>query len=139
MTVTVVVGTRPEIIKMAPVYFALRRARLRPMLVHSGQHYDYQMSQVFFEEMGLPEPDAFLGVGSGLPGHQTADAIVKFEKEFMDSEPDCVLVEGDTNTVLAGAVAAMKLKVRVGHVEAGLRSYDLRMPEELNRRLTDHA
>lgn len=139
MTVSVVVGTRPEIIKMAPVYFALKRARLRPRLVHSGQHYDFQMSQVFFDELGLPEPDSFLGVGSGLPGHQTGDAIIRFEKEFLDSEPDCVLVEGDTNTVLAGAIAAMKLKVRVGHVEAGLRSYDLRMPEELNRRLTDHA
>jgi len=139
MTVSVVVGTRPEIIKMAPVYFALRNARLKPRLVHSGQHYDYQMSQVFFDELGLPKPDSFLGVGSGLPGHQTGDAIIKFEKEFLDSEPDCVLVEGDTNTVLAGAIAAMKLKVRVGHVEAGLRSYDLRMPEELNRRLTDHG
>lgn len=139
MTVSVVVGTRPEIIKMAPVYFALKRARLRPRLVHSGQHYDYQMSQVFFDDLGLPEPDAFLGVGSGLPGHQTGDAIIRFEKEFLDSEPDCVLVEGDTNTVLAGAIAAMKLRIKVGHVEAGLRSYDLRMPEELNRRLTDHA
>lgn len=139
MTVSVVVGTRPEIIKMAPVYFALRKARLKPRLVHSGQHYDYQMSQVFFDELGLPRPDSFLGVGSGLPGRQTGDSIIKFEKEFLDSEPDCVLVEGDTNTVLAGAIAAMKLKVKVGHVEAGLRSYDLRMPEELNRRLTDHA
>lgn len=139
MTVSVVVGTRPEIIKMAPVYFALRKARLRPRLVHSGQHYDYQMSQVFFDELGLPRPDKFLGVGSGFPGRQTGDAITKFEKEFIESRPACVLVEGDTNTVLAGAIAAMKLRVKVGHVEAGLRSYDLRMPEELNRRLTDHA
>ena len=138
MSVSVVVGTRPEIIKMAPLYFALRRARLRPRLVHSGQHYDYRMSQVFFEELGLPEPDAFLGVGSGTPGHQTGEAIIKFEKEFIDSGPECVLVEGDTNTVLAGAVAAVKLGIPVGHVEAGLRSYDLRMPEETNRRLTDH-
>ncbi len=139
MTVSVVVGTRPEIIKMAPVYFALKKARMKPRLVHSGQHYDYQMSQVFFDELELPKPDSFLGVGSGLPGHQTGDAIIKFEEEFSNSKPDCVLVEGDTNTVLAGAIAAMKLKVKVGHVEAGLRSYDLRMPEELNRRLTDHA
>lgn len=138
MAVTIVVGTRPEIVKMAPLFFALKRARLRPRLVHSGQHYDYRMSQVFFEELGLPEPDAFLGVGSGLPGHQTGDAIIKFEKEFFDSEPDCVLVEGDTNTVLAGAIASVKLGIPVGHVEAGLRSYDLRMPEETNRRLTDH-
>jgi UDP-N-acetylglucosamine 2-epimerase (non-hydrolysing) len=139
MTVTVVVGTRPEIIKMAPVYFALREARLQPRLVHSGQHYDYEMSEVFFEELGLPEPDLFLGVGSGSPGLQTGDAIIKFEREFKQSGPECVLVEGDTNTVLAGAIAAMKSRVRLGHVEAGLRSYDLRMPEELNRRLTDHA
>ena len=133
------VGTRPEIIKMAPVYFALKKARLRPMLVHSGQHYDYRMSQVFFDELGLPKPDTFLEVGSGAPGRQTGDAIIKFEREFERSHPDFVLVEGDTNTVLAGAIAAMKLRIRIGHVEAGLRSYDLRMPEELNRRLTDHA
>lgn len=139
MTISVVVGTRPEIIKMAPVYFALRKARLKPTLIHSGQHYDYQMSQVFFDELGLPKPEVFLGIGSGAPGRQTGDAIVKFEQEFAESRPDCVLVEGDTNTVLAGAIAAMKLRIKLGHVEAGLRSYDLRMPEELNRRLTDHA
>ncbi len=139
MAVSVVVGTRPEIIKMAPVYFALKKARLRPTLVHSGQHYDYQMSQVFFDELGLPKPEVFLGIGSGTPGKQTGDAIIKFEQEFAESRPDCVLVEGDTNTVLAGAIAAMKLRIKLGHVEAGLRSYDLRMPEELNRRLTDHA
>ncbi|MBN1677273.1 MAG: UDP-N-acetylglucosamine 2-epimerase (non-hydrolyzing) [Candidatus Thermoplasmatota archaeon] len=139
MRTSVVVGTRPEIIKMAPVYFALEKARLGPRLVHSGQHYDYEMSKVFFEELELPEPVAFLGVGSGLPGQQTGDAIIKFEREFSEREPDCVLVEGDTNTVLAATIAAMKKHIKVGHVEAGLRSYDLRMPEELNRRLTDHA
>lgn len=139
MIVTVVVGTRPEIIKMAPLYFALKKTKLVPRLVHSGQHYDYSMSKIFFEELELPEPDAFLGVGSGSPGAQTGDAIIKFEAEFKGSSTGCVLVEGDTNTVLAGAVAAMKHHVKVGHVEAGLRSYDLRMPEELNRRLTDHA
>jgi len=139
MLVSVVVGTRPEIIKMAPVYFALKKTKLIPRLVHSGQHYDYRMSKVFFEELELPEPDAFLSVGSGPPGQQTGEAIVKFEKDFGDPRPDCVLVEGDTNTVLAGAIGAMKRHIKVGHVEAGLRSYDLRMPEELNRRLTDHA
>jgi len=139
MTVAVVMGTRPEIIKMAPVYFALKKQKLGPYLVHSGQHYDYKMSEVFFEELGLPEPDSFLGVGSGDPGAQTGDAIIKFEKEFQKSGPGCVLVEGDTNTVLAGAIAAMKMRIPLGHVEAGLRSYDLRMPEELNRRLADHA
>jgi UDP-N-acetylglucosamine 2-epimerase (non-hydrolysing) len=139
MQVAVVVGTRPEIIKMAPVYFALKKAKVQPRLVHSGQHYDYQMSEVFFKELELPQPDVFLGVGSGYPGQQTGDAITKFEKEFAGSRPDCVLVEGDTNTVLAGAIAGVKSRIKVGHVEAGLRSYDLRMPEELNRRLTDHA
>ena len=139
MTVSVVVGTRPEIIKMAPVYFALKKARMKPRLVHSGQHYDYQMSQVFFDELELPKPDSFLGIGSGTPGKQTGEAIIKFEQEFVDHDADCVLVQGDTNTVLAAAVAAMKSGIKVGHVEAGLRSYDLRMPEELNRRLTDHA
>ena len=116
MTVSVIVGTRPEIIKMAPVYFALRKARLRPVLLHSGQHYDYEMSQKFFEELGLPEPDVYLGIGSGRPGKQTADAIYKFEQEFVNSSPDCVLVEGDTNTVLGGAIAAMKAGVLLGHV-----------------------
>jgi UDP-N-acetylglucosamine 2-epimerase (non-hydrolysing) len=139
MQVSVVVGTRPEIVKMAPVYFALTRTKLAPRLVHSGQHYDYRMSQVFFEELGLPEPDSFLNVGSGPPGQQTGDALAKCEREFSETHPDAVLVEGDTNTVLAGALAASKRHIRVGHVEAGLRSYDLRMPEELNRRLTDHA
>lgn len=139
MLVSVVVGTRPEIIKMAPVYFALKQARLGVRLVHSGQHYDYEMSKVFFEELELPEPESYLSVGSGMPGQQTGDAIIKFEKEFGEPRPDCVLVEGDTNTVLAGAIAAMKKHIKVGHVEAGLRSYDLRMSEELNRRLTDHA
>ena len=139
MTVSVVVGTRPEIIKMAPVYFALEKAELTPVLVHSEQHYDYEMSQVFFDQLEMPEPDVFLGIGSGSPGKQTGEAIMKFEEEFTRSRPDCVLVEGDTNTVLAGAIAAMKLGIKLGHVEAGLRSYDLRMPEELNRRLTDHA
>lgn len=132
------VGTRPEIVKMAPLYFALKAAKLRPRLVHSGQHYDYQMSKVFFEELGLPQPDSFLDIGSGPPGEQTGKAVIAFEKEFIVHEPDCVLVEGDTNTVLAAALAAAKRHFRVGHVEAGLRSYDRRMPEELNRRLTDH-
>jgi len=139
MLVSVVVGTRPEIIKMAPLFFALKKARMSTRLVHSGQHYDYRMSKVFFDELGLPAPDVFLDVGSGSPGEQTGNAIVRFEKEFSDPRPDCVLVEGDTNTVLAGCIGAVKRHVRVGHVEAGLRSYDLRMPEELNRRLTDHA
>jgi len=139
MVVAVVVGTRPEIIKMAPVYFALKSAKMEPRLVHSGQHYDYKMSKVFFEELGLPEPDKFLGLGSSSPGKQIGEAIVKFEEEFFEPRPDCVLVEGDTNTVLAGAIGAIKRHIKVGHVEAGLRSYDLRMPEELNRRLTDHA
>lgn len=138
MLVSVVVGTRPEIIKMAPVYFALKKTKLAPRLVHSGQHYDYAMSEVFFKELGLPQPDAFLGVGSGAPGQQTGEAIIRFEKEFTESKTGCVLVEGDTNTALAGAIAARKMHVKPGHVEAGLRSYDLRMPEEHNRRLVDH-
>ena len=138
MPVAVVVGTRPEIVKMAPLYIALKSARLAPRLVHSGQHYDFEMSKVFFDELGLPAPDSFLGIGSGPPGEQTGKAIMEFEKEFVARPPDCVLVEGDTNTVLAAALAAAKRHVRVGHVEAGLRSYDRRMPEELNRRLADH-
>ncbi len=134
----VVVGTRPEIIKMAPVIHELRRRDVDFALVHSGQHYDANLSQVFFEDLDLPLPDLDLETGSGTQAEQTAAALINLEELFLDSKPDLVLVEGDTNTTLAGALAAAKLGIRVGHVEAGLRSYDRRMPEEHNRRLADH-
>lgn len=138
MIFSVIVGTRPEIIKMAPVIFELRKRELPFRLIHTGQHYDRSLSEIFFEELGLPHPDSFLSVGSGSQAEQTAKAMVSIEKELLATKPRAVMVEGDTNTVLAGALAATKSGFPVAHIEAGLRSYDLRMPEEHNRRLTDH-
>src|SRR5208337_3397396 len=134
----VVVGTRPEIVKMAPVLRAFEKEGLPFVFVHCGQHYDYNMSSQFIEELGLPTPDFGFKVKVSLPGLQTARILVSVERVLKKVRPKVVLVEGDTNSVLASALAAVKLNVSVGHVEAGLRSYDLRMPEEHNRRLTDH-
>ena len=139
MKICILLGTRPEIIKMAPVIRACIKKKLDFIVVHSGQHYSYNMDRVFFEELVLPEPNYNLEVGS-MPGYaQTAAIIEKFGHVLEIEKPDVVLVEGDTNTVLAGALAAKKLNIKVGHVEAGLRSYDERMPEEWNRILTDHC
>jgi UDP-N-acetylglucosamine 2-epimerase (non-hydrolysing) len=134
----VVVGTRPEIIKMAPVVHECERRGIEVFLLHTGQHYSDGLSGKFFRDMDLREPDRNLEIGSGTHSEQTAKALVGIEKEIVREEPDVVLVEGDTNAVLSAALAAVKLGVPVGHVEAGLRSYDIRMPEEHNRRLTDH-
>jgi len=138
MKLCVVLGTRPEIVKMAPIIHELKSRHIDFSLIHSGQHYDHDMSQIFFEELDLASPDVNLETGSGTQAEQTATALVRLESTFRKILPDLVLLEGDTNTVLAGALAAAKLGIGVGHVEAGLRSYDLRMPEEHNRRLTDH-
>ena len=108
------------------------------ILVHTGQHYDAVMSDVFLSELGLPEPDVFLGVGSGTHGEQTARALVGVEQVLIEREPDLLVVPGDVNSTLAAALAAVKLRVPVAHLEAGLRSFDPRMPEEHNRLLTDH-
>lgn len=132
------VGTRPEIIKMAPVILALEDAGLTYTLIHTGKHYHREMSEVFIEDLGLRTPETFLDIRSGTHAEQTAEALVELESAFLTIEPRVVLVEGDTNTVLGAALAAAKIGIDVGHVEAGLRSYDLRMPEEHNRRLTDH-
>jgi UDP-N-acetylglucosamine 2-epimerase (non-hydrolysing) len=134
----VVVGTRPEIIKMAPVVRALKKSRLPFLFVHCGQHYDYNMSQQFIENLELPTPDYALKVRAVSPGEQTARIMVQMDRLRKRTVPCVVLVEGDTNTVLAAALAANKGVVPVGLVEAGLRSFDLRMPEEHSRRLTDH-
>ena len=134
----IVVGTRPEIVKMAPVVRALEERGQSYVFVHCGQHYDFNMSQSFIEELELPAPDYGFEVKADSPGLQTGRILALVEGVVKKVEPKVVLVEGDTNGVLASALAAVKLGVHVGHVEAGLRSFDLRMPEEYNRRLVDH-
>ena len=134
----VVVGTRPEIIKMASVVHELRSRGQDFAFIHTGQHYDSVMSAIFLRELELPNPELNLETGSGSQAEQTATALVRLEEAFLRLRPDVVIVEGDTNTAVAAALAAAKLGIDVGHVEAGVRSYDLRMPEEHNRRLADH-
>lgn len=137
MRVVSVVGARPQFIKAAPVCRALRE-RHEEVLVHSGQHYDYAMSDVFFEQLGIPKPDYNLGVGGGGHGRMTGEMLGALEELFLELQPDTVLVYGDTNTTLAAGLAAAKLNVPVAHVEAGLRSFNRTMPEEVNRVLVDH-
>ncbi len=139
MKIAVVLGTRPEIIKMAPVIRELGRRKASFFILHTGQHYSYNLDRVFFEQLGLPQAKYNLEVGSGSHAEETAKILTGVEKILQKENPDAVLVEGDTNSVLAGALAATKLHIKVGHVEAGLRSYDRQMPEEINRTLTDHC
>jgi len=133
-----VVGARPNFMKMAPVILDLNRRGLPQFCVHTGQHYDAQMSTIFFDELGMPEPDAFLGIGSGSHAEQTARIMVDFEKVCLEHNPGLVVVAGDVNSTLACALVAAKRHIPVAHVEAGLRSFDRSMPEEINRILTDH-
>jgi UDP-N-acetylglucosamine 2-epimerase (non-hydrolysing) len=135
--VAIIVGTRPEIIKMAPLVRACRERQVPFRLLHTGQHYSHAMDGVFFEELGLPAPEANLAVGSGSQAYQVGAIVTGITPLYERDRPGWVLVEGDTNSVLAAALAAHKLGLRVGHVEAGLRSYDRSMPEEINRILTD--
>lgn len=139
MKFSVVLGTRPEMVKMSPIVRELQRRGLDFDLVHTGQHYSFEMDRVFFRDLELPEPTINLEVGSGTHGAQTGKMLAGLEKFFQDSRPDVVLVQGDTNTVLSGALAAVKLGITVGHVEAGLRSFDRTMPEEINRVMADHV
>lgn len=140
MKVITVVGARPQFIKAAVVSRVIaRQTGIREVLVHTGQHFDANMSDVFFEELNIPRPDFHLGIGGGTHGQNTGRMITEIERVLLEQKPDWVLVYGDTDSTLAGALAAVKLHIPVAHVEAGLRSFNRRMPEEINRVLTDHA
>ena len=140
MKILNVVGARPQFIKAAAVSRAFRaRPAIDDVLIHTGQHYDPEMSDVFFAQLGLPEPDRYLGIGSGTHAAQTAAMLIALERAIIEEHPDLVLIYGDTNTTLAGALAAAKIDVPIGHVEAGMRSFNRAMPEEVNRVLADHV
>ncbi len=137
MKIAIVIGTRPEIIKMAPVIDEIKKRNLEFSLIHTGQHYDHEMSQQFFQDLELPKPDHYIGVGSKSHAKMTATTMEGLEDILKEEKPDIVMVQGDTNAVLAGALVASKMHIAVGHVEAGLRSFDKTMPEEINRIVAD--
>jgi UDP-N-acetylglucosamine 2-epimerase (non-hydrolysing) len=138
MKIATVIGARPQFIKMAPVSRELRK-HFSEIIIHTGQHYDYEMNQIFFDELKISEADYHLGVGSGSHAYQTGEMLKLIEEVLMKEKPDFVLTYGDTNSTLAGALVGVKLHIKVGHVEAGMRSFDKSMPEEINRILTDHC
>tara|TARA_B100000287_G_scaffold432594_1_gene492274 strand:- start:739 stop:1854 length:1116 start_codon:yes stop_codon:yes gene_type:complete len=135
--IILVVGARPNFMKIAPLYAELERRGVNQILLHTGQHYDEKMSRVFFDDLGLPEPDIYLGVGSGSHSEQTAKVMVEFEKICIDKDPELVVVVGDVNSTLGCTLVSAKMNIKSAHIEAGLRSGDMKMPEEVNRIVTD--
>jgi UDP-N-acetylglucosamine 2-epimerase (non-hydrolysing) len=138
MKIAIILGTRPEIIKMSPIIKVLEKENIEFFILHTGQHYSYNMDQVFFEQLKLPQPKYNLRIGSGTHAKETGRMMIGIEKVLIEEKSSIVLVEGDTNSVLAGALASVKIGIPVGHVEAGLRSFDRSMPEEINRIVVDH-
>lgn len=138
MKIASIVGARPNFVKLGPVHKSLKNSGIKHLIVHTGQHYDYEMSDIFFSDFELPKPDIHLGVGSGSSCFQLGEIIKRLETKLINKQIDLVLVYGDTNSTLAGAICANKCNIKLGHIEAGLRSYDPSMPEEYNRILTDH-
>ncbi len=139
MRLMTIVGTRPEFIQTASFSRTARQEGHTEILVHTGQHYDHNMSDVFFADLSLPAPDLWLGVGGGSHAEQTGEMLVRLERRMLETAPDIVVVFGDTNSTVAGALAAAKLNLPIAHIEAGLRSFDRAMPEEVNRVVTDHV
>jgi UDP-GlcNAc3NAcA epimerase len=137
MKIVTIIGTRPQFVKASVISKALRQADHEEILVNTGQHYDDNMAHIFFEEMGIPKPDYDLGVGSGTHASQTAGSLVGIEEILIKEQPNFIIVFGDTNATVAGALAAAKLHIKIAHIEAGLRSYNRDMPEEINRVVTD--